>query len=366
MTHLSGEEGMTYIVSTANADAADNAIFSAKKEATFVRIRIISADASATFETFEAAFASGEIVPAMYPSDRVPGEELGAYIGTLVDFVEEDSTTFSDYTWKKFTEDVDEELDEIKRTVQEQYTQIIADTEQIVLSALESYVETSNYEEFRKSVESQLQLLADQMTLKFTETTSQIEEVNGDLQTKFNTITKYFTFDINGMTIGASDNPNKVIIDNDEISILVNGVVVQQFNANGKALIPELEITRSLHLFGYLITEDADGNVNCEYIGGDETKIETKILKQPADQTVMAGEKATFTVQAQGDGLTYQWEWRSSSGSSWNTGANEGRNTDTYRVPTAASMSGRQYRCIITDAEGNQVISDAATLYVTE
>lgn len=35
------------------------------------------------------------------------GEDLGAWIGTYVDFTEADSTTFSDYTWKKFTEDVD-------------------------------------------------------------------------------------------------------------------------------------------------------------------------------------------------------------------------------------------------------------------
>lgn len=35
------------------------------------------------------------------------GEELGAWIGTLVDFNEKDSTNFNDYTWKKFTGDVD-------------------------------------------------------------------------------------------------------------------------------------------------------------------------------------------------------------------------------------------------------------------
>lgn len=361
VTHLSGEEGMTYIVSTANADAADNAIFSAKKEATFVRIRIISADASATFETFEAAFASGEIVPAMYPSDRVPGEELGAYIGTLVDFVEEDSTTFSDYTWKKFTEDVDEELDEIKRTVQEQYTQIITDTEQIVLSALESYVETSNYEEFRKSVESQLQLLADQMTLKFTETTSQIEEVNGDLQTKFNTITKYFTFDINGMTIGASDNPNKVVIDNDEISILVNGIAVQRFDANGKAEIPELNIVKSLSILGYLIEEDADGNVNCEYIG----TVGLQILKQPEDQTVAVGETATFSIQVKGEGISYQWQYNNSG--VWRTSTSASAKTANYTItPSSTGVSGELVRCIITDSDGNQITSDTATLYVTE
>lgn len=42
------------------------------------------------------------------------GETLGAWIGTLVDFNEADSTKFSDYTWKKFTEDVEEELEQIR------------------------------------------------------------------------------------------------------------------------------------------------------------------------------------------------------------------------------------------------------------
>jgi len=118
-------------------------------------------------------------------------------------------------------------------------------------------------------VSSQLALLAEQMTLQFTETTKHIEDVNGVLQEQLNTITKYFTFDIDGLTIGEVGNPNKVVIDNDDISILVNGVVVQKFDAQGQALIPELNITKSLNLLGYVLEEDALGNLNCAYAGGD-------------------------------------------------------------------------------------------------
>lgn len=46
------------------------------------------------------------------------GESLGAYIGTLVDFNSEDSPEFSDYVWKKFTEDVDDELDALDKKIQ--------------------------------------------------------------------------------------------------------------------------------------------------------------------------------------------------------------------------------------------------------
>lgn len=160
-----------------------------------------------------------------------------------------------------------EEMTEVKNQILTKATQIVNDCERIIMSALESYVETSNHEEFRQTIMSQLELLASEMTLKFTETTQLIEDVNGDLQQKYNTITKFFTFDINGMTIGQVDNPNKVVIDNDEISILVNGVVVQRFDANGKALIPELTVTTALNLLGLLIDED-DTHINCDYIGG--------------------------------------------------------------------------------------------------
>ena len=53
-----------------------------------------------TYETYQNAFASGEIVPTLYKAGT-QGEEPGAYLGILVDFNEEASTVFSDYTWHK-------------------------------------------------------------------------------------------------------------------------------------------------------------------------------------------------------------------------------------------------------------------------
>lgn len=219
-----------------------------------------------SFEDFQNAFESGELKPYLWKSGVVLGEELGAYIGTLVDFVEADSETFSDYTWKKFTEDVDEELDEIRKTIVDQYTEVLNDAERITLRALESYVETSNFEEFKRTLTAELEVWAGGIAGRVSATETSIKDVDGDLQEKFNTITKYFTFDINGMTIGQVDNPNKVVIDNDQISILVNGIPVQEFKADGTALIPSLKITLMLSLLGLQITED-ENNINCDYMG---------------------------------------------------------------------------------------------------
>ena len=161
------------------------------------------------------------------------------------------------------------DLSEVQNIIINQSTALVATCEEIILSAMENYVETSNHESFVETVQSQLQILSDEISLNFSTITDQIEVVNGELQEKFNTITKYFTFDVDGLTIGQADNPYKVVIDNDRYSMYVNGMEVLWLDAEGRAHIPEVEVTRKMNLFGYLIDQDENGNVNCEYVGGD-------------------------------------------------------------------------------------------------
>lgn len=199
------------------------------------------------------------------------GETVGAWIGTLVDFNESDSMVFSDYTWKKFTDDVDAELEQIHEMVSEQGVSITASYEEAIKSALESYIETGDFNGFKESWETQLRLIKEDLEKKYEDTKSSIDSVNDDLQYKFNTITKYFSFDANGLTIGQVDNPYKVIIDNDRYSMTVNGVEVLWIDAiTGEVHTPGLTVTNSFHLLGYLIDMDGEGNVNCEYVGGEE------------------------------------------------------------------------------------------------
>jgi hypothetical protein len=129
---------------------------------------------------------------------------------------------------------------------------------------LQSYLE-----ELRKTIESSLSLLADNMTLQFTQTTEDLSSVNASLQEQINTITKYFTFSIDGLIIGASDSQYKVIVDNDRYSMNVNDVEIMWI-ANGEVHTPEISIERRISALGYLIDLDDYGNVNCGYVGGEE------------------------------------------------------------------------------------------------
>lgn len=160
------------------------------------------------------------------------------------------------------------DLADVQNIVVNQSTSLVSTCEEIILSAMTDYVETANYTALKETIESQLKILAEEISLNFTNTTERIENVNGDLQDKFNTITKYFTFDVDGLTIGQADNPYKVVIDNDRYSMQVNGLEVLWLDGEGKAHIPELDVTTRMKVFGFQIEKDEDGNVNCEHVGG--------------------------------------------------------------------------------------------------
>jgi hypothetical protein len=91
------------------------------------------------------------------------------------------------------------------------------------------------------------------------------------------------------------------------------------------------------------------------------------IATQPTNQSVCTGADATFTAAATGSGLSYQWQFSTNGGSSWNNVASGG-NTASYTVtsPTGASNN-NQYQVIVSGtAPCSPVTSAAATLTVTD
>ena len=88
-----------------------------------------------------------------------------------------------------------------------------------------------------------------------------------------------------------------------------------------------------------------------------------EITKQPEDASNAIGENVTFSVEASGEGLSYQWEWRNAT-SDWKATTVAGNKTDTITVQVTAARNGLQYRCVVTDKNGNRVESNGATLSV--
>lgn len=153
---------------------------------------------------------------------------IGKSIRTLVDInkQQQDTTIGRIENAEKDINENRAEVSYIKDQMIIQSTQIINDCERIIMSALDSYVETSNYEEFKQTVTSQLSVMADEIAMNFTTTTEQITDVNGDLQEKFTQLYKFIKFSgETAITIGSGDSLITLEIDNETgIVFKKNGV----------------------------------------------------------------------------------------------------------------------------------------------
>ena len=89
------------------------------------------------------------------------------------------------------------------------------------------------------------------------------------------------------------------------------------------------------------------------------------ITTQPTDFTGDVGEYARFSVAAEGNDLTYQWQLKKGS-TSWANQSSGGATTSTFKVKVEESRNGKVYRCVITDADGNSVTTNNVTLHVRE
>ena len=150
-------------------------------------------------------------------------------------------------------------ITELTQSVTSQITAAIQTCESIIFSALESYVETSNFEEYKENVSSQLSILSNEISINLTKTTEQIEQVNGDLQTKYNSITKYFRFTEDGLYIGESGNEILLRLDNDIVQFLRSNVPELYMDADG-VHAEELH-ANTIRIGSYALQAEADGRI---------------------------------------------------------------------------------------------------------
>ncbi len=88
-----------------------------------------------------------------------------------------------------------------------------------------------------------------------------------------------------------------------------------------------------------------------------------EITVNPSNQSVDAGDPATFNITATGSSLSYQWQQSTDAGASWGS---VGSDSDSYSTgTTTGGMDGYQYRCIVSGACTPSDTSTVATLTVT-
>ena len=166
----------------------------------------------------------------------------------------------------------------------------------------------------------------------------------------------------NSTDSGATTNKLKLVA-NDQNEYLYRCLVSDDTYSGDKAIMSN---AASLYVIDDQIFE-------IKYIS--ETPTAPVITTQPLSQMLSVGEKATFTVEATGTDLTYQWQYKSSlPNSAWtNLTRNDGTGFDTNTFTTAVltgTQDHYQYRCLVRSTnyyygDENAKESDSATLQVT-
>ena len=117
---------------------------------------------------------------------------------------------------------------------------------------------------------------------------------------------------------------------------------------------------------GFTASSQYTSNVTVDWVavGEYDTALPTvTITSQPQDMSAANGASATCSVAAEGTNLSYQWLFSADGGATWLTSSCK---TAQYTVVAQTQYNGWLYRCRVTNGAGVSVLSDAATLTVTD
>ena len=171
------------------------------------------------------------------------------------------------------------------------------------------------------------------------------------------------------VNIGSTDSTGGIVFDGSTGTVYGNVTLDKSLTINeGETLtIPG---GSSLNANGKLtndgtINVESGGNLEGEPTSGSGTVVKAPtITTPPTNQSVTVGQTASFTVEANGDSLSYQWQQSTDSGQSWTD--IDGATDATYTTEaTTTSMNGYQYRCVVSNSAGS-ITSDAVSLTVNE
>lgn len=115
------------------------------------------------------------------------------------------------------------EIVETKTQITASSTNVLNTCEEIIFSALKSYVETGDYESYKKTMELQMKIMADELLITKETTTESINNVNGDMQSEFAKLYEWVKIS-GGITLGSGADNITLGLDHNRISFTRKGV----------------------------------------------------------------------------------------------------------------------------------------------
>ena len=186
------------------------------------------------------------------------GATQQTYTGAQIDAKRETDKRIES-TRQEISERVDESSSQVIQATHQQITDLQQNVNSIILSALENYVETGDFDSYKEEVRTKLSVLTDQLSIDITKVTERIDKVDGDLQSKYSEITKAFRFTSDGLIIGETGNEILLRLDNDVLQFVRNNTPELQITAEG---VEAMRIKVSILCIGNVVwTEDENGDV---------------------------------------------------------------------------------------------------------
>ena len=188
---------------------------------------------------YNAAYALMELQPDILSpgNTRITlGATRQTYTGAQIDTdreTKEDMDRQREEIKSEMREETRQQLDQVTESTMQQITDVQQSLNSIILAALQNYVETGEFGSYKEEMSSKLELLANQLNLTLTTITERIEDVNGDLQSKYSEVTKAFRFTADGLIIGESGNEILLRLDNDVMQFIRNNTPELMLTAAG-------------------------------------------------------------------------------------------------------------------------------------
>lgn len=188
---------------------------------------------------YNAAYALMELQPDILSpgNTRITlGATRQTYTGAQIDTdreTKEDMDRQREEIKSEMREETRQQLGQVTESTMQQITDVQQSLNSIILAALQNYVETGEFGSYKEEMSSKLELLADQLNLTLSTITERIEDVNGDLQSKYSEVTKAFRFTADGLIIGESGNEILLRLDNDVMQFIRNNTPELMLTAAG-------------------------------------------------------------------------------------------------------------------------------------
>ena len=152
-------------------------------------------------------------------------------------------------------------IDTMSAVTTQQISQIAQTSTDIIISQMEGYVETNDFEEYKRAQAIELDVMSDELMIKVNSQEERITKVEGDVLANYEQFTKYFHFTNEGLIIGEEGgNQIAIRLDNDLLTFLRNGFQALTMNENG--LEAASLKTNQITIGHYSIIGEDDGRIS--------------------------------------------------------------------------------------------------------